>query len=86
MEPISPVLPGSPELQEVVYGKDQPEYKPLPAVTVNYSDGSISVVTRWRLSLLERLRLLVSGCFWWEQMTFGNPLQPVLPHLKEPLI
>lgn len=31
MEPVSPVIPGQ-EQPEVVYAKDQPQYRPLPSV------------------------------------------------------
>jgi hypothetical protein len=85
MIPISPVLPHRPELPEIILAKDQPQYTPLPIVRVVYGDGTISVISRYRLSLRERLRLLFSGSIWWEQMTFGAALQPQLPHTQEPL-
>lgn len=70
MTPISPAIPGMPE---VVYAKDQPEYLPLPA----YRTGDGTVVTRWRLSWSERIRVLLGGSVWLTILTFNNPLQPV---------
>jgi hypothetical protein len=55
MEPISPVMPGS-ESIEVVYGKDQPKYIPLPAVYVENAN-SRTVVSRWRLTDQERAEI-----------------------------
>lgn len=86
MTPMTPVLPGSPQLPEVVFAKDQPEYLPLPACVVQYQGGEIAVVTRWRLSLRERLRVLFGGSFWLQQMTFGHALQPQLPSTIEPVL
>ena len=51
MEPVSPVMPGSKEI-EVVYGKNQPEYNPLPAVYLD--TPSRPVLSRWRLTEEER--------------------------------
>lgn len=72
MTPISPVIPGT-SIPETVYAKDQPEYIPLPVVRL--ADGT--VLSRWKLSWAERLRVLVSGDLYLWQMTFGHPLQPV---------
>lgn len=83
MKPVSPVLPSS-SFKEVVYGAHQPQYAPLPAAPVRYDDGTLSVVTRWKLSVLERLKVLLSGDIWWEQLTFGQPLQAVRPSTDEP--
>lgn len=62
MKPFSPVLPSHPGLPEIVYAKDQPEYLQLPAVQIAYADGTKAAITRWRLSLRERIRVLLSGC------------------------
>lgn len=72
MKPITPVIPGG-KAHEVVFAEDQPQYIPLPAHIT--ADGI--VVTRWRLSLGERLRVLLTGSIWLSVMTFGRPLQPV---------
>ena len=85
MTPFSPVLPAAPTLPEVVFAKDQPQYQPLPAVVV-YAEGEITVVTRWKLTLRERLWVLFGGSLWLQQMTFGQPLQPQLPSVSAPVL
>jgi hypothetical protein len=83
--PISPVLPSSPGIQEIVLAKDQPQYIPLPVAHVQYSDGVQSMISRYRLTWKERLHILLSGDVWWEQLTFGGQLQPQKMYIKEPL-
>lgn len=73
-------------LPEIVFAKDQPEYQPLPAVVVQFQGGEVAVITRWRLSLRERLRVLFGGSLWLQQMTFGKPLQPQLPSVTAPVL
>ena len=51
MVPVSPVMPGS-ESIEILLGKDQPEYSPLPAVYLD--NEKRPMITRWRLSSVER--------------------------------
>lgn len=85
MEAYSPVLPNSPTIPETVLAKDQPQYIPLPVAHVHYSDGVRSMISCYRLTWRERLRILFSGKVWWEQLTFGQPLQPQKLYLAEPL-
>lgn len=85
MKAISPVLPSSPEMPEVVYAKDQPQYLQLPACNFQYTGGEVSVISRYRLTIFERLKLLFTGSIWLEQMTFGQALQPQRPTINEPL-
>ena len=82
MEPMTPVLPKQPKTREfeMVYAKDQPEYRPLPVVKC--SDGT--VISRWRLTWTERLRVLFTGNLFFQQLTFNQPLQPQLPTVTEP--
>lgn len=72
MTPASPVFP-SMVTPEVVYAKDQPEYIPLPSYRTD--DGE--VITRWKLSFFERLRVLATGNIWHHQLTFNRKLQPI---------
>ena len=68
--------------QNVVFAKDQPPYQPLPAmVDVNSDQGE--VVTCWRLSLSERLRVLFKGNIWMTMMTFHKPVTPVYMSTKK---
>lgn len=80
MIPASPVLPGLTRF-ESVYGQNQPEYLPLPALRNPQGTG---IATRWRLSWGERLRLLWTGDLFIEVLTFGKPLQPIKPSAEEP--
>lgn len=79
MEPQSPVIKG---FDEVVFAKDQPQYRPLPAIVCK--DGT--VITRWRLSIRERIKVLFSGSMYFAQLTFGDNLQPQLPSVDKPLL
>jgi len=68
MEPISPVLIKNPHgLEEIVFAKDQPQYRPLPAIRTE--DGT--VVSRWQLSWKERLQVLWTGSVW-VQLVMGR--------------
>lgn len=59
----------------VVFAKDQPEYKPLPAFREPNSEYG-EVVSCWKLSFTERLRILFTGKMWVSLMTFNKPLTP----------
>lgn len=77
MRPVSPVVKG---VEEVTFAKHQPEYLPLPAIVC--TDGT--VISRWRLSLRERLRVLFRGSIYLHQLTFGKKLQPQLLCVEKP--
>lgn len=79
MTPQSPVIPGVPE---VVYGRDQPEYTQLPAIRLD--DGS--VLSRWRMSWMERIKVLFTGDVYLFMVTCDKPLQPVLITVSAPVI
>jgi hypothetical protein len=57
----------------VIYAEDQPEYRPLPALKM--PDGEI--ITCWRPSILERLKILFTGKIWLSVLTFNQALQPL---------
>jgi len=57
----------------ITFAKDQPEYLPLQA----YIDSEGRVVTCWKLSIREKIKLLFTGIIWHDTLTFNNPLQPV---------
>lgn len=71
---VSPVLPGSAPI-EIVLGKDQPEYLPLPAVYLN--TPACPMITRWRLTDAERAAVAQGADVVLQQLTFMNPFQPV---------
>lgn len=79
MKPVSPVFQGR-DLPEVVFAKDQPQYLQLPA----YVDSDGDVVTRWKLTWRERLRVALLGEVYLSIMTFNHPLQPVRLEVKPP--
>jgi len=60
--------------QNVVFAKDQPEYMPLPAFKNNSPQGE--VVSCWKLSFKERLKLLFTGKLWVCLLSFNKPLTP----------
>lgn len=89
MMPVSPVMPGSGPI-EIVLGKDQPEYTPLPAVYLDYAERPM--ITRWRLSDEERKAVSEGADIVLTQLTFGKPFSPVglqvvgqdeMPYLQE---
>lgn len=69
MKPIQ--FPG----QNVVFGANQPEYQPLPAMKL--PDGE--VITCWELTDDEILRIQESKKIYFSQLTFNQPLQAILP-------
>jgi len=56
----------------VEFAKDQPEYQTLPA----YKSEEGIVVSCWKLSFQERLRVLFFGNIWLSLMSFNKPLTP----------
>lgn len=81
LTPTSPIIRGF-EGEEIIIAKDQPEYLPLPALPL--SDGS--VVTRWKLSPVQRLIALVRGDIYLTVLTFHRALQPVMLDVCPPQI
>lgn len=67
-----------------VFAKDQPEYQPLPAHAGLTLGQNGIVTTCWGLTWRERLKILWSGKIWWQQLTFGQALQPQLPSVEKP--
>jgi len=55
-----------------VYGEDQPEYLPLPV----HKTEKGQVISCWRLTFWERVKVLVTGKVWHSCQTFNYPLQP----------
>jgi len=68
--------------QNVVFGKDQPAYNPLPAFLSNDNLGM--VVTKWELSDEEIEILKTQKCVWLKVFTFNEPLQPQLLQVEKP--
>lgn len=66
----------------VMYGRDQSEYLPLPAFT----DFDKLVVHCWYLSFWERVKLLFTGRLWITVFTFNEKPQPIKPQVNSPFI
>lgn len=58
----------------ITFAKDQPEYQPLPAFKNQGMQGE--VISCWKLSFRERVRILVTGKLWVCLLTFNKPLTP----------
>lgn len=61
------------------YGDNQPEYRPLPSVLFDGSNGR--VLSRWTLTPEERKKVADGEDLYIEQLTFGNKPQPILPNI-----
>lgn len=59
----------------VIFGKDQPEYLPLPAMRM--PDGQ--VITCWQLTDEEVETMVKNRCIYFQQLTFNQSLQPIKP-------
>ena len=60
--------------QNIVYAKDQAEYKSLPALKLDTQEGE--VISCWKMSLKERLIVLFTGRVWLSLLSFNKPLTP----------
>jgi hypothetical protein len=56
----------------IIFAENQTEYLPLPA----WKDDNGLVISCWKLTLKERIRLCFIGKIWLRILTFNNPLQP----------
>lgn len=81
MYPIDPRLidKSLDQFRFVEIAKDQPEYLPLPARVDNGK-----VITCWKFTFKERLKILFTGSLFLSLFTFGNPLQPIRFDLDNP--
>ncbi len=59
--------------QNIVFGENQPEYLPLPALRM--TDGE--VITCWELSEQEIEDIVKNKKMFLSQLTYGHPLQAV---------
>lgn len=71
--------------QTTIIAKNQPQYLPMPAwINVNRSDTP--TVCCWKLSIRERLKVLISGKLWHTILTFRQPMQPQRLEVDKPLL
>lgn len=71
--------------QNIVYAKDQPEYRPMPAHRVE-GDPNGTVICCWKLTEEEKKQIMETGVIWHSMMTFNAPLQPQLLTTESPFI
>lgn len=77
MEPIKPELGLGPE---IVIAEDQPQYLPLPAEAVRLSRRGVeALVVRFTFTPEERIKISLGEDLYLGIMTFGHPLQPLMP-------
>lgn len=60
--------------QNIVFAKDQPEYIPLPALKLNTPQGE--VISCWKMTFKERLKVLITGKIWLNLLSYNKPLTP----------
>lgn len=60
--------------QNVVFAKDQPQYLPLPALKLDDQGGT--VISCWKMSFKDRLKMLITGKVWLSLMSLDEPLTP----------
>jgi len=65
-----------------VYAREQAPYLPLPA----HNGRGGRVTTCWSLTMRDRLRVLFTGRVWWQQLTYGKPLQPQKCSIDRPTL
>lgn len=58
-----------------VIGAGQKEYLPIPA-RIEFDDRTHPTTACWKLSLRERIKVLLTGRVWQTSLTFGNHYQP----------
>lgn len=65
------------------FADEQPEYLPLPGHLREGEEGEF--ISCWKLTFLERLKLLFTGRLFLSVWTFNQPLQPQRPDVSNPL-
>ncbi len=63
-----------------VFFENEKEFMAIPA----YQSRDGLVIVCWKVSLFERLKLLLTGKLWYQVLTFNTPLQPMFPMVKYP--
>jgi len=66
--------------QNIVFAKDQPEYQPLPALRIDSPTGE--VVSCWKLTPKERIKIIFTGRVWLSLMSFNKPITQIYKNVK----
>jgi hypothetical protein len=84
VESVSPVWSEEEVEVERIIALDQPEYIPIVALPMCYSDGTRGLSVRFRLSDTERKAIAEGSDIVITELTFGNPFTPVDIKLCKP--
>lgn len=69
--------------QNLILGKNQPEYQPLPAFVAGDHKGNVT--TCWQLDEADLAAIAANGGkIWIQQYTFRRGFQPQLPSVEMP--
>ena len=60
----------------MVFGENQPEYQPLPALALEDARGE--VITCWEMTDEELEVIKKTKCIYLSQFTFNQSLQPIM--------
>lgn len=60
--------------QNITFAENQLEYMPLPALKIDSQNGE--VVSCWKMTFIERVKVLITGKVWVSLLTFNKPLTP----------
>lgn len=60
--------------ENTVIAEDQPQYMPLPALKIESPYGE--VVSCWKMSFKDRLKVLITGRIWLALVSYNRPLTP----------
>lgn len=66
----------------VMIAANQNPYSPMPAY--RFGDEKGTTLIGWKLSRIERLKLLFSGVLWQYVLTFNQPMQPQRLQVEDP--
>ena len=58
----------------VIIAKNQSEYLPMPAYIADDEYGTTTIC--WKLTIKERIKLLITGKIWHQILTFKKAMQP----------
>lgn len=61
--------------QNIIFAEHQDNYWPLPALVKKDNYGT--VMTCWKMSFKERLKVLLTGKIWVYEASFNKPLTPI---------
>ena len=77
MDSVSPVWTEEEVAIERVIALDQPEYVPIIALPVRFSDNTSGMSVRFRLSDEERAAIAAGADIVITEITFGGPFTPI---------